>query len=184
LLETIDTQNLKVVFVTAHDEYMLRAIRASAVDYLLKPVKIDELQKAVEKVKRTLESPVVAEQSRMLLQHFKEWIGQKAPVQRLAVPQLGSIRYVSLDEIVSLQADNNYTILHLVDMQKMVISKTLKEFEDLLDDDVFVRIHKSYIVNLTYVKEYRSTDGGTAIMTDGNRWSISRRQLDVFLEKM
>lgn len=184
LLETIDTQNLKVIFVTAHDTYMLRAIKASAVDYLLKPVKIDELQNAVEKVKRSFGNPMAAEQNRMLLQHFKDWAKQKNVLRKLAVPQLGSIRFVDLDEIVSLQADNNYTILHLANMQKMVISKTLKDFEELLDNDVFIRIHKSYIINIAFVKEYLSADGGIAIMMDGNRWSISRRQHDIFLEKM
>ena len=183
LLESIDTTHLSVVFVTAHDEYTLRAIRASAVDYLLKPVNIDELQKAVEKVKLSVNNPLVAEQSRILLQHFMSLSGSKA-IQKIAVPQLGGIRFVELDEIVSLQADSNYTILHLRDMQKLVISKTLKDFDELLDENEFVRIHKSYIVNTNYVKEYSGTDGGMVKMADGNRWSISRRQLDNFLEKM
>ena len=108
----------------------------------------------------------------------------KRPIKKIAVPQLGSIRFIDLDEIVSLQADSNYTIIHLKDMQKLVISKTLKDFEDLLNDNQFARIHKSYIVNLSYIKEYSTIDGGVVKMIDGNQWSISRRQLDIFLEKM
>lgn len=86
--------------------------------------------------------------------------------------------------MVSLQADSNYTIIHMNNMQKLVISKTLKDFEELLDQTQFARIHKSYIVNLRYIKEYSTTDGGIVKMADGNQWSISRRQLDSFLEKM
>lgn len=182
LLQSIDTSHIKIVFVTAHNEYTMQAIKASAVDYLLKPVRIDELQQAVEKVKLTVGSPSAMRQHYELLQNFMEMA--KAPVQRIAVPQLGSIRFVALDEIISLQADSNYTIIHLKDMQKLVISKTLKDFEELLDKNQFVRIHKSYIVNLNYIKEYSTIDGGMVKMTDGNQWSISRRQLGVFLEKM
>lgn len=184
LLGSLTQKNIKVIFVTAHSKYTMQAIKASAVDYLLKPVRIDELQQAVEKVRLSVSNPLVAEQNRLLLQYFTEVTNAKLPVQKIAVPQLGSIRFVALDEIISLQADNNYTIIHLKDMQKLVISKTMKEFEELLDDNRFVRIHKSYIINLHYVSEYSTIDGGVAKMIDGNQWSISRRQLDIFLEKI
>lgn len=184
LLNSLNRKDFKVVFVTAHHEYTLQAIKASAVDYLLKPVRIEDLQQAVEKVKLTLSSPLAMEQHHALLRHFKEMMAAQMPIQKIAVPQLGSIRYVALDEIISLQADSNYTIIHLKDMQKLVISKTLKDFEELLDKNLFVRIHKSYIVHLNYIKEYSTMDGGMVKMADGNQWSISRRQLGVFLEKM
>lgn len=184
LLNSLNRKDFKVVFVTAHHEYTLQAIKASAVDYLLKPVRIEDLQQAVEKVKLTLSSPLAMEQHHALLRHFKEMMAAQMPIQKIAVPQLGSIRYVALDEIISLQADSNYTIIHLKDMQKLVISKTLKDFEELLDKNLFVRIHKSYIVHLNYIKEYSTMDGGMVKMVDGNQWSISRRQLGVFLEKM
>lgn len=184
LLSSLTQKNLKIIFVTAHNEYTMQAIKASAVDYLLKPVRIEELQAAVEKVKLTVGSPIAMEQHHALLQHFMELTNARMPIQKIAVPQLGSIRFVALDEIISLQADNNYTIIHLKDMQKLVISKTLKDFEELLDKNLFVRIHKSYIVNLNYIKEYSTIDGGVVKMADGNQWSISRRQLDIFLEKM
>jgi two-component system LytT family response regulator len=100
------------------------------------------------------------------------------------LPQLGGINYVDVEDIASLEADGNYTIIHKVDMQKLVISKSLKEFDDLLDTHIFVRIHKSYIVNIHYVKEYSTLDGGMVKMRDGNEWSISRRQADLFLERM
>jgi two-component system LytT family response regulator len=183
-LNSITLQNFKVVFVTAYNEYALQAIKASAVDYILKPVSIDELQKAVAKVKLALNNPIAAEQNRLLLQHLLETITKKTPPKKIALPQLGSISFIEVDDMVSLQADSNYTIIHMKDMQKLVISKTLKDFEDLLDENQFARIHKSYIVNLRYIKEYSTIDGGVVKMSDGNQWSISRRQLDMFLEKM
>lgn len=183
-LKSLSFHNFKVVFVTAHNEYALQAIKASAVDYILKPINIDELQKAVEKVKRSLNNPAALEQNHALLQHLLETVNKKMPPQKIALPQLGSISFIEVDDMVSLQADSNYTIIHMKDMQKLVISKTLKDFEDLLDSNQFARIHKSYIVNLRYIKEYSTIDGGIVKMSDGNQWSISRRQLDIFLEKM
>jgi len=183
-LSSLPSYHFKVVFVTAYDEFALQAIKASAVDYILKPVNIDELKHAVEKVKRALNNPGAWEQDHALLQHLLKTAGKNSPPKKIALPQLGSISFIEVDDIVSLQADSNYTIIHMKNMQKLVISKTLKDFEDLLDEDQFARIHKSYIVNLKYIKEYNTTDGGIVKMSDGNQWSVSRRQLDTFLEKM
>ena len=183
-LNSVTNQDFKVVFVTAYNEHALQAIKASAVDYILKPVNIDELQQAVEKVKRSLQNAAAGEQERVLLTHLLQTIGQKQSSKKIALPALGSITFIEVDDIVSLQADSNYTIIHMKDMRKLVISKTLKDFEDLLDENQFARIHKSYIINLNYIKEYSTIDGGIAKMSDGNQWSISRRQLDTFLEKM
>ena len=123
-------------------------------------------------------------QNKQLLEHLLQTIAKKTSPKKIALPQLGGISFIEVDEIVSLQADSNYTIIHLCNMQKLVISKTLKEFEELLDQTQFARIHKSYIINIKYIKEYSTTDGGIVKMTDGNHWSISRRQLDSFLDKM
>lgn len=183
-LSSLASQDFKIVFVTAYNEYALQAIRASALDYILKPVSIEELQNAVEKVKRSVNSPVAAEQNQQLLAHFLQTVNKKNLPKKIALPQLGGISFIEVDDMVSLQADSNYTIIHMNNMQKLVISKTLKEFEELLDQTQFSRIHKSYIVNLRCIKEYSTTDGGIVKMTDGNQWSISRRQLDSFLEKM
>ncbi|HEX7411686.1 MAG TPA: LytTR family DNA-binding domain-containing protein [Bacteroidales bacterium] len=184
LLSSLVTQNFKVVFVTAYDEYAIQAIKASALDYILKPVNIDELKTAVEKVRHSLNNPVAVEQNQRLMEHFLQTVNKKILPKKIALPQLGGISFIEVDDIVSLQADGNYTIIHLNSMQKLVITKTLKDFEELLDQTQFARIHKSYIVNLKYIKEYSTTDGGVVKMTDGNQWSISRRQLESFLEKM
>ncbi len=183
-LSSLPIRNFKVVFVTAYNEYAIQAIKASALDYIVKPVNIDELRTTVEKLKQSLINPVAAEQNRQLLENLLQTVNKKTPPKKIALPHLGGISFIEVDNIVSLQADSNYTIIHLNNMQKLVITKTLKDFEELLDQTQFARIHKSYIVNLKYIKEYSTTDGGIVKMTDGNQWSISRRQLEFFLEKM
>lgn len=185
LLGSLSQKPFKVIFVTAYNQYAIQAIKANALDYLLKPVKIEELQLVVEKLKSSFDNNDTSkDQNQELLQALLQTVHLKGLPKKIALPQLGGIIFIEVDDIVSLQADSNYTIIHLSNMQKMVISKTLKDFEDLLDTSLFARIHKSYIVNLRYIKEYSSTDGGIVKMTDGNQWSISRRQLDSFLEKM
>jgi len=184
LLSSLSSHTFKVVFVTAYNKYALQAIKASALDYILKPVKIEELQDVVEKIKKLHVSNEAKNQNTELMQHFLQTVHKKELPTKIALPQLGGISFIEVNDIVSLQADSNYTIIHLNSMQKMVISKTLKDFEELLDGAQFARIHKSYIVSLRYIKEYSTTDGGLVKMTDGNQWSISRRQLDMFLAKM
>ncbi|QKJ30598.1 response regulator transcription factor [Mucilaginibacter mali] len=177
-------QSIKIVFVTAYDTYALKAIKASAIDYLLKPVNIDELRHAVEKVKEATGVPVLNGQQHQLIKQLLRYVNNPDAQQRIALPHLGGVTFVNTCDIVSLQADSNYTIIHLSNMQKMVISKTLKDFDELLDHQHFTRIHKSYTVNLDHIKEYSTADGGVVKMIDGNQWSISRRLLDSFLEKM
>jgi two-component system LytT family response regulator len=184
LLKDVDMARTRIVFVTAYSEYAIRALKAGAVDYLLKPVQTEELRATVQQLELSFDNSSRALQNQQLLQHFLTHFPQKGLPLKIAIPQLGGINFVNVEDIISLQADSNYTILHLGNMQKIVVSKTLKDFEEILDARQFVRIHKSYIVHLKYIKEYSTTDGGTVKMTDGNLWSISRRQLDIFLEKM
>lgn len=184
MLKKIPIQDFRIIFVTAHDEYAIQAIKASAVDYLLKPVNITELQQAVNKLHESFNTQSYSRQSNELIDNLvKNFIPGQTPV-KIALPQLGGISFLDVDEIVSLQADSNYTIIHKRDLQKLVVTKTLKDFEDILNDNCFVRIHKSHIVNLKYIIEYSTADGGVVKMEDGNIWSISRRQLDTFLGKM
>lgn len=183
-LESLGKHDYKIIFVTAYNEYAIKAIKANALDYLLKPINIDELHATIKKLNQTFSTNDWNRKEQETIQKLLEQIKPSKYSKRLALHQLGSICYVEVDEIVSLQADSNYTIIHLGNLQKMVFSKTLKDFEEMLDPEHFARIHKSYIVNLHHVKEYKSTDGGMVKMSDGNLWSISRRQLDDFLSKM
>ncbi|MBL7726217.1 MAG: response regulator transcription factor, partial [Dinghuibacter sp.] len=159
------------------------AIKASAVDYLLKPVSITELQQAVEKIKQKLAEKNPATEQQLLHELLRN-LNTGAQPMRIALPQLGGTIFLDTANIISLQADGNYTIIHCKDLQKKVITKTLKDFEEILNDNQFVRIHKSHIVNLDYVKEFSTADGGIVKMCDGNVWGVSRRQMDLFTTKM
>lgn len=184
MLEKIPEQNFRVIFVTAHNEFAMQAIKASAVDYLLKPVSITELQQAVNKLHAGFNNEQFLQQNQQLINHLVKNFTPGQPMVKIALPQLGGINFLDVNEIISLQADSNYTIIHKQDMQKSVVTKTLKDFEDILDGNQFVRIHKSHIVHLKYITEYSTADGGIVKMSDGNVWSISRRQLDLFIQKM
>lgn len=184
MLEKISEHNFRVIFVTAHNEFAMQAIKASAVDYLLKPVNIIELQQAVNKLQAGISNQQFLKQNQELISHLVKNFTPGQNMVKIALPQLGGINFLDVNEIISLQADSNYTIIHKQDMQKSVVTKTLKDFEDILDGNQFVRIHKSHIVNLKYITEYSTADGGIVKMSDGNVWSISRRQLDMFLQKM
>jgi two-component system LytT family response regulator len=184
LLESLPVRNFQVVFVTAYTEFAFQAIKASAVDYVLKPVKIDDLVASVEKVKSRLADQQSNPPSQELVNELLKTVKAGSMPSKIALPQLGGYTFLDIDEIVALQADSNYTIVHKKNMQKTVVSRTLREFEELLTDGKFLRVHKSHIINLTCVSEYSTTDGGTVKMDDGSVWSISRRQLDLFLNKM
>jgi two-component system, LytTR family, response regulator len=184
LLESLPDRKFQVIFVTAHSEYAMQAIKASAVDYVLKPVNIDNLIAAVVKVQQRLNNKTSLADDQYLLNELLRNIKSKEAPTKIALPQLGGFTFLDINQIVSLQADSNYTIIHKKDMHKLVVTRTLKDFEDILDSNLFLRVHKSYIVNLSCVKEYSTADGGMVKMEDGNVWSVSRRQLDLFLQKM
>jgi two-component system LytT family response regulator len=184
MLEKITERNFQVIFVTAYNEFAMQAIKASAIDYLLKPVGITELQEAVQKVKLSKTDQMHFNRNNALLDNLLKHYTGTADLKKIALPHLGGINFLSITEIIALQADGNYTIIHKENMQKLVVTKTLKDFEEILDQQQFVRIHKSNMVNLQYVAEYSTVDGGTVKMTDGNAWNISRRQLDNFLQKL
>jgi two-component system, LytTR family, response regulator len=184
LLDSLPDRKFQVIFVTAHSEFSMQAIKASAVDYLLKPVNIDDLNAAVTKAQQRLANKTGLMQDQYLLNELLQNIKSKDAPAKIALPQLGGFTFLDINEIVSLQADSNYTIIHKKDMHKIVVTRTLKDFEDILDCNLFLRIHKSYIINLSCVKEYSTADGGMVKMEDGNEWSVSRRQLDLFLQKM
>lgn len=184
MLEKITKKDFSVVFVTAHNEYAMQAIKASAVEYLLKPVNIAELQKTVLKIQEQYKNKTYIEQNKLLINNLVNNFTTGQATVKIALPQIGGINFLDINEIVSLQADSNYTIVHKTDLQKMVVTKSLKEFEEVLNTDQFVRIHKSNVVNVKCITEYSTADGGIVKMTDGNVWSISRRQLDIFIAKM
>jgi two-component system, LytTR family, response regulator len=182
MLAELPVKNFEVIFVTAHNEYMLQAFQFSAVDYLMKPVDEDRLIEAVERVKKRMYREKNTAQSDALLHNISK-AGSPSEM-RLCLPTQKGFTIVKLEEILYCEAERSYTVFHFVNSRPVVVSKPLYDYEKLLNDTSFMRIHKSFLVNLLHVKEYLRGEGGTIIMTNGTEIEVSRRKKEQFLEKI
>lgn len=180
LLEQIGKVDFKLIFTTALDEYAIRAFRFSAVDYLLKPIDPDLLQAAVAKIKD--EPPKESSPYDLLLENLKKI--QTSSVRKIALNTQDKVHIVAIDEVVRCESNSNYTLFHLTNKRNILVTKTLKEFEELFHDYNFIRIHHSHLINLDFMKEFVKTDGGYAIMTDGSEVPVSTRKRDALLKKL
>lgn len=185
LLESLDASRYLFVFVTAYDQFALRALKASAVDYLQKPVDPDELALAVQKLHhlkklRTSASKTQADYVHALNSLVTNGAG-KGGVRRLCLPGMQGFIIVDTNDIVYLEADTNYTVFHLTNLKKIVVSKSIKDYEEVLDPLVFYRVHKSSIINLKYLREFSRVDGYYAVMQDESSIAVSRRKLQEFI---
>lgn len=186
-LGTIPKENYSIIFVTAYQEYALRALKASAIDYLLKPVSPQELREAVSKAIQYHEFRQTREEGKKVYQESLNILqenmhsGNKQITKITVAAQFG-FQLVDVAEIMYLEADSNYTILHLSGLCKIVATRTMGDFEKMLDSSEFFRIHKSTIINMNFLKAYSSYQGDFAELTDGTRLSISRRKLTDFLQ--
>ena len=177
LLEKVVDINFEVIFVTAFNRYAIKAIRFSALDYLLKPIEVDELVRAVEKVKQKQQSNTV--HYRSLLNNIKY---STEKLSRLAIPSDNEIIIQKLEDIVYCEADGSYTTLHLSGGKRITVSKILKEFENMLPTTDFCRIHHSTIVNMAHITKYIKGEGGYVIVSGGNHLDVSRRKKDSFIK--
>ncbi len=182
LLTELPSRNFEVIFVTAHNEYMLQALQYSAADYLLKPVDEDRLMEAVERVEKRLQSGKKEERNEALLHNLSK-AGNPSEM-RLCLPTLKGFIVLKLDEIIYCEAERSYTIFHLEGKKVVTVSRPLIEYEHLLEDTSFLRIHKSFLINMQHVKEYQKGEGGLVILSDGTEIEVSRRKKDMFLEKV
>jgi two-component system, LytTR family, response regulator len=173
LLQSLPNKNFMVVFVTAHNEYGVQAVKVNAVDYLLKPIDINELKSAENKL---LQRRSLKEESQ-LHNNYEEY-------KKIIVNHSQGFSIIDIDNIVRLEASRNYTRIFLNDATEVISSKNLKEFEDILDSKSFCRVHKSHLINLKYLREYSNLEGGTAIMSDNSKIIISRRRFQEFLDKL
>jgi two-component system LytT family response regulator len=174
--------DFEVIFATAHDEYVLQALRLSAVDYLQKPIDTTQLIHAVSNATQRLQ----AKNSQLLLktlQHNLEPKTNEADM-RLCIGTLRGFQVVDISSIIYCEADHNYTNFTCTGNTKIVASRPLADFEEVLAGSGFFRIHKSTLINLNQVKEYLRGDGGEVIMRDGTTLTVSRRRKDEFLEKI
>ncbi|MFN0292173.1 LytR/AlgR family response regulator transcription factor [Pedobacter helvus] len=183
LIPQAQEANATVIFTTAYDQYALKAIKANALDYLLKPIDIDELVTAVEKAAK-YQSLNNALSSNNSLKNLETDLKENKGINRLTLPSGQGYRLVDIDEIIHIEADSNYSIFHLLTAEKITVSKVLKDYEEILPEERFMRIHKSSIVNLKYVKEYNNKNGLVLALTNGENIVVSRRRASDFFEKI
>jgi two-component system LytT family response regulator len=183
-----DHRNFAVIFVTAYDQYALRAIKASAIDYLLKPIDLDELRTAVDKlIEQSAHRPAAREMNRASMQTVLDNVRPARTVNRVALPTAQGLRIVTATDIVHCEGDNNYTSVHLVSGDRVVVCRTIKEFEYILGGTDFVRIHKSHLVNVRHVRSYQRElerdSGGHLVLSNGERVEVSRRRKDDLMKR-
>jgi len=180
MLENLPVVNFDLIFTTSYDKYALKAIRFSAIDYLLKPIDREELQKAVQKLVHRGQKPQ-AQQLEILLQKLQPTSNN---MQKIAMPTMEGLQMVPIDSIIRCEADSNYSILHLKNSRKLVVSRTLKDIEDLLEDHSFARVHHSWLINLNEIEKYVKGEGGYLVMSDGSPVDVSRGKKESLLKKL
>ena len=179
MLQRLQNRNFELIFVTAYDHYAIKAIKFSALDYLVKPVEVADLKAAVEKAIQKRKHASGNERLEVLLQNL---MNEKKEYQRIAIPSMEGLQFISMNDILYLEAQSNYTIIYLKESSKITVSKTLKDFEELLPPATFIRIHHSHIINRNAVEKYIKGEGGQVLMSNGVRIDVSRRKKEEFLK--
>jgi len=179
LLEEIGDVNFEIIFVTAFDQYAIKAIKYSALDYLLKPIIPEELVNAIEKVEKKRTASQINKNIKVLLENIRS---SGSRPHKIVLSTAEKIHIVDVDNILRCESDNYYTRFLFTDGGTVLVSKTLKENEELLKDHNFLRPHKSHLVNIKYIKSFIKHDGGYIIMTDGSKVPVSRRKRESVVE--
>lgn len=179
LLEHFSDINFEVIFVTAYDHYAIKAIRFSAADYILKPINYKDVEIAVERVAKRIQ---LKEENRRVKQLYRNIHQPSNP--RIGLPTADRIEFVEVDKIIRCQGEGNYTHIFFEGKKALFVAKTLVEFEDLLQEYSFVRVHKSNLVNLNHVVAYLKKDGGILELSNGDEVAVSRRRREMVKEKL
>jgi two-component system LytT family response regulator len=180
LLDRLLPVKFEIIFVTAYDEYSLKAFRYSALDYLLKPVNIHELSMAVDRASEKLQLRNLNCQLHNLLANLRT---PQVTTHKLAVPNAENLTFISIADIIRCEASGGYTVFHLKNGEKVLSTKTIRDYEDLLPPDIFLRIHHSHIVNILYVRKYFKGRGGYIEMDGQVTIEVSSRRKNAFLSR-
>lgn len=168
-----------VIFTTAYEHYAIKAIKFSSLDYLLKPIDIDELQNAVSKARARIRESVYRQQLEVLLANVNARNGKK-----ICLATADRMEFVRVEDIIMCEANGSYTNVYLKDNRNILVSKHLKEYETLLAEENFMRVHNSFLINLNEVRHYVKSDGGYILMNDNRQVSISPKRRDEFFARM
>lgn len=178
MLQKLSPIEFDVIFTTGYDAYAIKAIRFSALDYLLKPIDKDELKKAVAKIHHK-SNHNLTQQLDVLLEKLSN---KQGLLQKIALPTLDGFELVPLENILHCESDSNYTHVMLKNGRKVLVSRTLKEIEELLEGHPFLRIHHSHLINLNEIVRYVRGEGGYVIMSDNTSITVSRSRKDALLK--
>lgn len=181
MLQQLENTEFEIIFTTAYERYAIQAIKFSALDFLLKPFSLSDLTEALNRYHEKQNKKQSSHQFEALFHNLKHL---QKDAKKIALPTLTGLLVIPVKDIVRCQADINYTTFYLLAKSKIVVSKTLKEFEELLDEYDFLRVHNSHLINLHHVKNYTKGDGGIVTMVDGAEVDVSRRKKDEFLKRL
>lgn len=173
--------NFEVIFTTAFEQYAIKAVKFSSLDYLLKPIDLEELQKSIEKAKKKKNQEVYKKQLETLMLNLKQ---QHPKLNKICLSTADGFEFINTADILYCKAEGSYTTFILNNNSKLLVSKHLKEYESLLLEQQFMRVHNSFLINLNEVKKFVKSDGGYIIMNNNDTVSISRSKKDDFLELM
>ena len=180
LLNKISAINFEVIFTTAYSEYAIKAFKFSAIDYLLKPIDIEELKASLLKVEKKIGGSITG-RLEQLMDNLK---GGNTENFKLALPTSDGLIFIKVNDIVYCEASSNYTHIHMLDGKKHLVSRTLKEYEEMLAESNFFRIHHSYLINLNLIKKYIRGDGGYVVMNNDTSLDVSKRKKEAFLDRI
>lgn len=181
LLEQLESKNFDIIFTTAFDQYAVRAFRFSALDYLLKPVDADDLKQALQKLTIKRDKNETASKLDTLMHNLRDIQGTN---KRLCVPVMNGFTFLQVSDIIRCQSNVNYTTFFLKNGRSLVVPRTLKEFEAMLSDYNFFRVHNSHLVNMACIKSYNKGKGGYITLLDDSVIDVSVRRKDEFLKKL
>lgn len=179
-LEALEVINFEVIFVTAYNKYVLQAIKSCALDYLMKPIVISELREAVARVSQVIADKKENQKLKVLVENLSN-INKP---QKIALPTAEELYFISIDDIVRCKGENNYTMFYLTNGNSILVSKTLKEWDDLLTQHQFIRTHQSHLINSIHVTSYVKKDGGYILMDDGSIVSVSKHKKEKTLKRL
>lgn len=172
LLKKFEDPNFSVIFITAYQEFALKAFKFSAIDYLLKPVNSEDLVAAVAKVEKSVQKSNLS----VSFEHFLQQYQHSQPNKQLVLKTFDLIYVVKISEIIRCESDNNYTVFYLMDGKKIMVSTTIKEYEELLKHHDFFRVHQSHLVNMNFILHYDKKDGGALVMKDQSHIPVAVRK--------
>ena len=180
MLEQIPDIDFEIIFITAYNHYAINAIRISAFDYLVKPVSIKDLQQSIERL-----GNFAVKKSRERADVLKRNLANpKSQEDQIAIPTNDGLEFIQIRQIMRIESSSNYSKLILLDGHQLLVTRQLKDFEELLGDYRFYRIHHSHLINLNYIIKYVRGDGGQVTMRNGDMIDVSRRKKEIFLKLM